>query len=218
MVKPEIRAVLFDLGGVILRTDDPQPRIDLAQSLGRTYAELDAIVFNNSTAQLAEVGQASPEQVWGEIGQILGIEDEQIRSTRRRFFAGDTVDADLVSLIAHLHGRLRTGLLSNTWVKDLKQFIADDLHIADIFDVILSSAALGRAKPDAEIFFSALQALGTQAQETVFVDDNAANILAASRLGIQTVRFLNSAQTRHELLELIQAPGMETGFKPVFDV
>jgi glucose-1-phosphatase len=217
-VKPEIRAVLFDLGGVILRTDNPQPRNQLAQSLGKTYAELDALVFGNPVSQRAERGQATPDQVWVEIGRLLGIEGEQIRSTQRQFFAGDVVDQELIALIIQLRSRLRTGLLSNTWNKELALYIRDELHIPDIFDVILSSAALGQAKPDKAIFLAALEALGTQAQETVFIDDNAENILAASRLGIQTVRFFNTPQARHELLALTQAPDTTTRSESVSDL
>lgn len=213
-MKLNIRAVLFDLGGVILRTDDIQPRTELAQSLGRTYAELDEIVFKNPVAQMAERGQATSEQVWAEIARLLGIDSQQIRITRRRFFAGDKVDGELVGMIAQMRKRYRTGLLSNTWIKELATFLRDDLQIPDIFDVVLSSAALGKAKPGKEIYLSALDALGTQPGETVFVDDNLENIRAASQLGIHTVRFFNTAQAKSDLETFMTLPGVETGMDP----
>lgn len=207
MMKPAIHAVLFDLGGVILRTDDRGPRQALAESVGRTYAELDEIVFGNPAAQLAERGQASPEQVWEEIGRLLQLSPQQIPGFRRAFFDGDRVDAALVDWIASLRGAYRTGLLSNTWFKDLERFLREDLQIGDVFDVVISSARSGRAKPDAKIFHEALAALGVQAAETVFVDDNQANIEAANRLGFQTVRFLNASQARADLEALLHNPG-----------
>ncbi len=212
--RSEIHAVLFDLGGVILRTDDPQPRKELAKSFNQTYAELDRIVFSNPVSQLAECGQATPEQVWAEIGRLLGINNQQIPVFRRRFFEGDRVDEELIKLISRMRGTYRTGLLSNTWIKDLAGFIHKDLKIPDIFDVILSSAALELAKPDEKIFIAALETLGTRAEETVFVDDNLENILAANRLGLRTIHFFNTIQTRDDLLALIQIPGMETGIEP----
>jgi glucose-1-phosphatase len=212
--KSKIQAVLFDLGGVILRTDDPQPRKELAQSFGLSYADLDTVVFSNPVSQLAECGQATPEQVWAEIGRRLNLDGQQISIFRRKFFGGDQVDQELIEIISRIRGPYRTGLLSNTWMKDLARFIGEDLNIPDIFDVILSSAALGRAKPDKEIFITALEVLGTRAEETIFVDDNLENILAASRLGLHTVHFLNSIQARNDLLALIQISGMETKTEP----
>jgi len=119
MAKSSIRAVLLDLGGVILRTDDLRPRQALAESLGRTYAELDKIVFGNPVAQRAERGQATLEQVWEEISRVLHLDPQQIPAFRRDFFGGDQVDFSLVDWIASLRGSCYTGLLSNTWYRDL---------------------------------------------------------------------------------------------------
>lgn len=211
MSREEIRAVLFDLGGVILRTDDPEPRRLLAESVGCTYAELDEIVFGSPVAQLAERGQATSEQVWAEIGRRLRLDPAQVPAFRRAFFAGDKVDTGLVDLISRLRPAYRTGLLSNTWFRDLEGFLQDDLHIGGVFDVIISSARSGRAKPDPEIFQEALDALGTRAGETVFVDDNLENIQAASRLGFLTVHFSTVPQARAEFLALVDVPASLPG-------
>ena len=48
-----IRAVFFDLGGVIARTEQPEPRIRLADSLGMTYADIDKLVFENDSSKQA---------------------------------------------------------------------------------------------------------------------------------------------------------------------
>jgi FMN phosphatase YigB (HAD superfamily) len=42
-----IRAVFFDLGGVILRTEYQAPRQQLAERLGLEYDDLDRLVFNS---------------------------------------------------------------------------------------------------------------------------------------------------------------------------
>lgn len=213
----QIKAVIFDLGGVILRTDDPEPRRLLAERMGYTYAELDAIVFNNPVSQIAERGQATPEQVWSEIGHILKIPDSDVARFRREFFAGDIVDQSLVQLIKQIHSRFRTALLSNTWRKDLDHFIRQDLDIPNIFDLVISSAQVGIAKPDAQIFQLTLQSLAVQPGEAVFVDDNLANIEAAARLGIRAIRFLNSEQCHRDLLAHLHLPGFHPAAAPASD-
>lgn len=204
----QIRAVIFDLGGVILRTDDPAPRQLLAERLGYTYAELDSIVFNNPISQKAERGLATPEQVWGEIGQKLQIPDHEVAYFLREFFAGDTVDKTLIQFIGQIHAQHQTALLSNTWRKDLDRYIKEDLHFPDIFDLVISSAKIGIAKPDARIFQLTLQTLGVRPDEAIFVDDNRANIEAAAQLGMQAIRFLNRDQCLRDLLAYLQLPGI----------
>jgi glucose-1-phosphatase len=198
----EVKAVIFDLGGVILRTEDAQPRTALAERFGITRQELEDVVFNNPIAQQAERGQATMEAVWAEIARRLDLPGEQIREVRRSFFGGDRVDFELIELIQQLRGRYRTALLSNTWIVDLPAFLRDDLQVPDTFDVVISSAQARTAKPDPEIFHIALDKVGARPEEAVFVDDSTFNIQAAAALGIHTVRFLNTAQARAELVAL----------------
>lgn len=203
-----IKAVIFDLGGVILRTDDPAPRAALAAQVGMTYHELDALVFASPTARLAEEGLASPEQVWEHVRQAAGIDAEAVRTFRRAFFAGDRVDGALVELIRGLRPARTTALLSNTWIADLERFLTDDLGIAPgTFDVVISSAAVGIAKPKPEVFQLALRRCAAAPGEAVFVDDNAANIAAAQALGMHTVHFRDPQQARAELLGLLGLAG-----------
>ncbi len=204
--RPAIRAVIFDLGGVILRTDDPQPRTALAERLGKTYAELDEIVFANQVSKASERGLATPEQVWAEVARLLDLPAGEVEQVRRDFFAGDQIDMALVELIQGLRGTYLTALLSNHWVVDLPRFLREDLHVPDIFDLVISSAAVGLAKPDPQIFNLVLEKLGVEAREAVFVDDNLANIQSAGQMGLHAVRFLNFEQLCRDLRVLVSLP------------
>jgi len=57
-----VRAVFFDLGGVIVRTEYQTPREQLAERLGMEYDDLDRIVFNSETGQQAALGAITPQQ------------------------------------------------------------------------------------------------------------------------------------------------------------
>ena len=151
-VEPTVRTVIFDLGGVILRTDNHEPRRLLAEKMGLAYEDLDKIVFGNPVAQLAERGQATVSQVWAEIGKILQIPANQVDQFRREFFAGDIIDPGLLELIDRIHRRYKTALLSNTWITDLESFARQNLQIPGIFDLYIDSARCGVAKPDPAIF------------------------------------------------------------------
>jgi putative hydrolase of the HAD superfamily len=203
-----LKTVIFDLGGVILRTDDLAPRSALAAQVGMTYAELDSLVFASPVARQAEEGLASPEAVWEHVRQTAGLAPEALRGFRRAFFGGDQVDMALVELIRGLRPTYLTALLSNTWIIDLDRFIEEDLRIpAGTFDLVISSAAVGLAKPKAEIFQLALARCQASPQQALFVDDNTANIRAAQALGMHTIHFRSPQQARAELLAYVQGPG-----------
>ena len=48
-----VKTVIFDLGGVLVRTDNPKPRRQLAESFGMTYDDLSALVYGCESAELA---------------------------------------------------------------------------------------------------------------------------------------------------------------------
>jgi beta-phosphoglucomutase-like phosphatase (HAD superfamily) len=59
-----IKAVIFDMGGVILRTVDPTKREAMAKRLGVTRSELEAVVFQSETSVQSELGQLSEAGHW----------------------------------------------------------------------------------------------------------------------------------------------------------
>ncbi|HCB02385.1 MAG TPA: hypothetical protein DEP19_08390, partial [Anaerolineae bacterium] len=52
-----IKAIFFDFGGVIQRTEYQSPRQQLAQKFGMEYEDIDNIVFNSPTAKQATTGE-----------------------------------------------------------------------------------------------------------------------------------------------------------------
>ena len=58
-----IRAVIFDFGGVLVRTEDRTPRAQLAARLGLTYDELSALVFDSESAFQAIEVLIEPHQI-----------------------------------------------------------------------------------------------------------------------------------------------------------
>ncbi len=201
-----IRAVIFDLGGVLLRTDNPAPRVALAKRLGKTRAELEDIVFGNPVMQQAERGQATQQEAWDEIARRLGLPPEQIPGVLDEFFAGDVVDFSLIRLIQSLRPAYTTALLSNNWVPDLAWFIREKLRIEDAFDVIVNSAQVGMVKPFPEIYHFTLHAVGARPEEAVLVDDAARNIEGAEAVGMHAVHFTGAEQARHALITLLGIP------------
>jgi putative hydrolase of the HAD superfamily len=197
-----IRAVYFDLGGVIVRTGDREPRTKLAERLGMSYEELAKAVFENESSLRASLGAISPQEHWADVIQRLGLPLSEADSVRQEFFAGDTLDLDLINFLRSLHPKYRTGLLSNAW-SDMREYLVGQ-KIDDAFDQLIISAEVGIMKPDLRIYRLALEKLGVAPAEAIFVDDSIVNIEGARAVGMYAIQFTRPDQTLEELKKLLQ--------------
>lgn len=73
-----IRAILFDIGGVLLRTEDRTPRNALAARFGLDYAGVDQLVWGSPISVAAEEGRAEPADVWEHVRQTLNLSPVEI--------------------------------------------------------------------------------------------------------------------------------------------
>lgn len=181
-----IKAVIFDVGGVLLRTHDHGPRRALESELGLAEGETELLVFNSETATKAQSGAISDTEQWQWVGEELGLSPERLAAFRHAFWSGDVLDEELVAYIRSLQPRYQTAILSNA---------TDNPHnalteaIADTFDLIVWSADEKVMKPDMSIYRRTLARLGREPAEAVFVDDSAANVAAAREVGMHTVHY-----------------------------
>jgi epoxide hydrolase-like predicted phosphatase len=197
-----IRAVIFDLGGVLVRTENRAPREHLALSLGMTYGELSQVIFNNESARLATVGQITTQVHWNNIQEALHLTPEEFPRVAAKFWGGDCLDENLVEYLRSLRVEYSTALLSNAW-DNLREMIESRWKIADAFDEIIISAEVGIAKPDPRIYQIALERLGVTPIESVFVDDFIENVEAARSEGLYGIHFKGPDQACSELEELL---------------
>lgn len=198
-----IRAVFFDLGGVILRTEYQAPRQQLAERLGMEYDDLDRIVFDSETGRQAAIGAITALQHWESVLKRLKRPHEEMASIRDEFFAGDIVDRELLVFLRSLRGTFITGLISNAW-SDLREYLVRE-KIDDAFDHIVISAEVGVAKPEAKIFQIALEQAGVSPNEAVFVDDFYVNIEGCEQVGMKGIHFQDTASTLAQLKTLLSA-------------
>ena len=196
-----IRAVYFDLGGVIVRTGDREPRTRLAERLGMTYEELSKAVFENESSLRASLGAISPQEHWADVIQHLGLPPSEVDSVRQDFFAGDALDLDLINFLRSLRPKYRIGLLSNAW-SDMRAYLISQ-RIEDVFDQLIISAEVGIMKPDARIYQLALEKLGVAPAEAVFVDDFTVNVEGARAVGMYAIQFTRPDKTLEELNQLL---------------
>ncbi len=196
-----IRAVIFDLGGVLVRTENRAPRTQLAERLGLSYDELSALVFDSQSSHQAMKGEITTAEHWEAIRKTLGVSKKELPQVPLEFWGGDALDEDLINYLRDLRPHYKTALLSNAW-DDLRQMIEEIWKIADAFDQILISAEVGLVKPDRLIYERIIADLGVKPAEAVFVDDFPQNVEAAKAAGLEAIHFLGPDQALGDLQSL----------------
>lgn len=198
-----IKTIIWDMGGVILRSEHYEHREELAARFKITEEELEHRVFNSESADLATVGKISQVEHWRNTAFGLGLREEEIAGFEESFWAGDRCDQDLVTFIRTLRPRFKTGLLSNAWM-GAREVLRDRYQCLDAFDVAVFSYEVGVAKPDPRIYAHLLERLETAPENAVFVDDFVLNVKAARDLGMHSIHFTGRGQVIQELEELIK--------------
>jgi epoxide hydrolase-like predicted phosphatase len=199
-----IKAVFFDLGGVILRTEYQAPRQRLAESFGMDYDDIDQVVFGggpNGSAAKATVGAIAEEEHWLNVMKILKQPVDEYERIRDEFFGGDILDHDILYFLRSMKPKYKVGLISNAW-SGLRDFIVRE-KFDDVFDHMVISAEVGVAKPDARIYQIALEQFEVSPNEAVFVDDFIENIEACEKLGMQGIHFKTPESAMQQLKKLL---------------
>lgn len=183
-----IQAVIFDVGGVLVRTPNRESRRQWEKKLGLAEWESEEIVFGSEMGRKAQSGEINDETLWEWVGKRLGLDAAQLTDFRRAFWAGDVLDVNLVDYIRGLRPFYQTAIISNA-TSGLRHALTHTYPIADAFDLIVCSAEEKVMKPDPAIFHLTLARLGRNAGETVFVDDFQHNVAAARSVGMHAIHF-----------------------------
>jgi len=199
-----IKAIIWDLGGVLLRTDDPAPRQALAAKSGKSGRELEYLFYAGESGDRCQRGEISYEEHVENVRQVLGLSEDEMTDFVNQFWGGDIFDLELVAYIRDLKGNYRTGLLSNAF-SNLREFLEQDNKIDGVFDDMVISAEVGIVKPDPAIYRLSLSNLGVQPGEAVFIDDMPKNVEGAIALGMHGIRFEDPIQVRRDLGALLEA-------------
>ncbi len=185
-----IRAVVFDIGGVLLRTEDPSIRQRLGDKFGLQTGELENLVFNSQPALASTIGQVTEKAIWEYVARELNLSPEKTALLKEAFWAGDQVDQTLLKFLQKCREEYITALLSNAWV-GARSFLAEEYGITEgeTVDRILFSSELGVAKPDPLIYQLLAKTLNCNYGEILFVDDFIENVKAARQLGIHAIHY-----------------------------
>ncbi len=204
-----IRAVLWDVGNVLLRWDIRalyRRVFDDPEEMERFLAE----VWTPAHNLRCDAGEPF-EAVIAEVVVRHPHYESQVRAAWDRWI--ETVPGPVPGMV-ELLGDLRDAGYTQVGVTNFSAetfpLVADRPEIRLLDDVVVSGR-LGVVKPDADIYLHALGRAQVDLHQAVFVDDSPENVDGADRLGLRSILFVDASQVRDELTQLGVAPHVTGG-------
>jgi putative hydrolase of the HAD superfamily len=198
---PKIRAIIFDIGRVLVRVDVSRAMQGLAPGTGYTPAELWSAIEKDPRWPDWQEGRMSPRDWYLHLTQRLGGASsfEQFTEIWNRVL--DPVPIQDDAFLEKLSKNYRLALLSNTDPIHVR-YMEGTYNFFNFFPTRIYSCAVKASKPNPLIYREALKALKVQAAEAVYIDDIAAYAEAATRLGMAGIQFQSPAQLASDLQSL----------------
>jgi putative hydrolase of the HAD superfamily len=185
-----IRAVLLDLYDTLVWTEWPSLRAEVERRTGLSAGSLlEAFISTREQRSVGAFGSAE-----GNLAAVLraaGYEPapdelaELSRLVEGGLAEGIHLWDDALPVLRELRGRgTRTAIVSNC--DHATRIEIERIGLPAEVDAVILSFEIGVAKPDPGIYLAALEALGVEPSEALFVDDQAYYCDGAASLGIAT--------------------------------
>jgi epoxide hydrolase-like predicted phosphatase len=192
-----IRAVVFDLGGVleldVIELVDNGLDARWETRLGLQAGELGQRM--ESLWRAGSVGACTEEAVHQGMRELLGMSQNQVDEYMREmwdWYCG-RLNVPLADYFRQLRPRYQTAILSNSFVGARREEQRRH-HVEDMCDLIIYSHEVGVAKPDRRIYELTCERLCVLPAEMIFLDNLEINVDAARELGIHAILFQETAQ------------------------
>jgi putative hydrolase of the HAD superfamily len=182
-----VRAVIFDFGGVLCFHPDDARWRRAAETAGLPLPDFMSAFWANRIPY--DAGLCQPEEYWrGVIGPAFR-ESRLPEIVRSEVELWNQFDQRIFDWIGQLRGAgFRTAILSN-----LPRVLGEELRATpgflDHFDHVTFSYELRKVKPQPEIYLDAIQGLGIEPEQALFLDDKAENVEGSIAVGMPAVLY-----------------------------
>jgi putative hydrolase of the HAD superfamily len=197
-----IRAMLFDLGGVVFGFDLKRAFRVWADLVCRDPVELERRFAFDEPCERHERGELDAAGYFAALRQNLDLHlsNDEIVAGWNDIYLGPVPGISALLFAASQHFPLYAFTNSNPTHQSVwAGRFANELSI---FRSIFVSSDLGLRKPDPEAFKVVAGRTGLQISELLFFDDTPENVDGARRVGMQAVLVESSADVREALLRL----------------
>jgi epoxide hydrolase-like predicted phosphatase len=200
-----IRAVVFDIGGVLEITPDLGIDRMWETRLGLPAGEI--LERMHDVWRGGSIGTITLDDVHEALRDRLGLDDQtlaQYMADLWREYLG-TANTELIEYARRLRPRYRTGIVSNSFVGAREREQAA-YGFEGLVEEIVYSHEAGFSKPDPRIYELICTRLNVPPGEMVFLDNSEVCVTGARDAGIHPVHYQDNPQAIAEIDKLLTSP------------
>lgn len=198
-----IKAVLFDMDGVVLDTEKLYTRF--------WNAAIEECGYSVTWEQLLNLRSLGKEYAPAYFKEILGTDKDadKIRMVRRARMKeytdlyGIEAKPGLRKTVQELKKRNIKTAIATASDKTRAEAFLKETGVHSLFDRILTTSMVKHGKPRPDIYLSACDQLGIAPGEAMAVEDSDNGALAAIRAGCRTVVVVDLAPPREEIVPML---------------
>ena len=188
MNPPRIKAVVFDIGNVILRFDVPAILKEISAALGRHPIQVARSLLDTKRISALERGEIGSEELYRIFRDELGYRGS-FPQFKKLWCDHFSLERRTAALLKKVSQRVPTYLLSNTHALHY-DFIKSRYAFIKCVRGAALSHELGMRKPEPRIFKAALKLAGVKdPAQALFIDDLELNVAGARKAGLQAIRY-----------------------------
>ena len=199
----EIKNVIFDLGGVLIDWNPEYVYLEVfngdREKMKWFFDEICTMDWNENQDAGYPLQQATEERV-----KLFPEYEEWIRIYYGRWeeMLGKQIDGTVTILKQLIDNPNYKVVALTNWSAETFPIALERFDFLHWFEGIVVSGTEKMRKPFNEIYELTLNRFNIEASQSLFIDDNARNIEAAKKMGINTIRFNNPTQLKSELKSL----------------
>jgi putative hydrolase of the HAD superfamily len=200
-----IKAIIFDLGGVIVDLDFSNfyNKIILQSPLNKPQTPIMMEFFRQS--DIYHQGNMSDDEFYQlacELLQVCILDKAEFFNAFNSIISG--YNPDMVELLKRLKNsnRFKIIALSNVNSSHWNYLKNKNWEFFKYFDELVLSHEIHLTKPDYKFFNYAIEKAGCDREEILFIDDGLNNVRAAKELGIKAIKFTNVEDLIEQFKEL----------------
>lgn len=197
----KIKAVIFDLGNVLLDFDHLIAARKIAEFTELSAKEIYDLFFDSELTALFEEGKILPREFFSKIREALNLRlsfDAFLPIWNEIFFFSEKNIA-VYDAVRILKKNYNLALLSNINILHF-EYIKKNFPVFEAFENIVTSFEVGFRKPHPLIYRKTLELLKVSPENAFYTDDRAELVSKANELGIRSSVFVGFDKLQKDLL------------------
>ncbi len=195
-----IKAVIFDLGGVLFTNGTKKFIQDVSQTYDLDPQLVKEVMDGELGSQYREA-KITRDEFWRAALEKLSI-SESIDSLERQWIDGYELIEGTKDIILELSKKYKVFYLSDN-VRERVDKINSKYNFLEWFEDGIFSHEVGVRKPNPEIYKYTLKKAQVNPNEAIFIDDKQSALDPAKEMGITTILFESPEQLRTRLVEVL---------------